>query len=257
MSEGQQHHLNKPMKSAEQKAREEERAAAREKNRRTSGIPTPPANATRVRSGTQPMTSKPSPTVVTSTDDPPAKVVVGTGGRGQSQKGMFGFAYDYHSKATIKATQLATSVPMGTSIQEAAKCMLTTGQDTVLITDENSRLKGILTDTDIVKKVVSEGKNPESAIVEDFMTPNPQTIPSGTLCVDALKLMVENKFRHIPVVRPDGTLDGITDLPRCLATLKIPSWRHRKQWMFSLDCSRQVAMMMMSVVHLLILCCTK
>jgi len=163
------------------------------------------------------MASKPSPTVVTAPDDgAPAKVVVGTGGRPQTQKGMFGFAHDYQSKATIKATQLATSLPVGTSIQEAAKCMLTTGQYTVLITDQDSQLKGILTDTDIVKKVVSEGRNPAEMRVEDFMTPNPQTIPSGTLCVDALKLMVENKFRHIPVVRPDGTLDGITDLPRCL-----------------------------------------
>merc|ERR1740117_1164559 len=163
MNEDRQYHLNKPMKSAEQKAIDEVRADRREKSRRSSAIPTPPST-TRGRSGTQPMASKPSPTVVTAPDDgAPAKVVVGTGGRPQTQKGMFGFAHDYQSKATIKATQLATSLPVGTSIQEAAKCMLTTGQDTVLITDQDSQLKGILTDTDIVKKVVSVGKCPEEA----------------------------------------------------------------------------------------------
>lgn len=130
--------------------------------------------------------------------------------------GEFGFDPEYQCKSQVKAVQMATSVAKGTSVQEAAKSMLTTGQDVVLVTSDQGHLLGILTDTDIVKKVVARGLEPTEVLVDDVMTARPMTVPSGTPCLDALKMMVDKKFRHIPVLASDGTVDGVTDLPRCL-----------------------------------------
>eukprot|EP00656_Telonema_subtile_P007830 TRINITY_DN13679_c0_g1_i1.p1 TRINITY_DN13679_c0_g1~~TRINITY_DN13679_c0_g1_i1.p1 ORF type:complete len:647 (-),score=200.70 TRINITY_DN13679_c0_g1_i1:82-2022(-) len=130
--------------------------------------------------------------------------------------GEFGFDPEYQCKSQVKAVQMATSVTKGTSIQQAAKSMLTTGQDVVLVISDDGHLLGILTDTDIVKKVIAKGADPCEVMVEDIMTARPTTVPSGTPCLDALKMMVDGRFRHIPVLASDGTLDGITDLPRCL-----------------------------------------
>eukprot|EP00658_Telonema_sp_P-2_P078150 TRINITY_DN7248_c0_g2_i2.p1 TRINITY_DN7248_c0_g2~~TRINITY_DN7248_c0_g2_i2.p1 ORF type:complete len:377 (+),score=99.92 TRINITY_DN7248_c0_g2_i2:47-1177(+) len=130
--------------------------------------------------------------------------------------GAFGFAADYRAGQNVQTT-MATDVRPGTTVFEAAKRMRSALSDVVLIAS-GDRLDGILTDTDIVKKVVASGKDPNKVFVEEIMTPRPQTIDASTPCQDALKQMVSKNFRHIPVWSSDsdGSLAGITNLPMCL-----------------------------------------
>ncbi|MDQ1280776.1 MAG: hypothetical protein QG670_2039 [Thermoproteota archaeon] len=59
---------------------------------------------------------------------------------------------------------------------------------------------GIVTERDIIEKVVKTGKDPKKMFVKDVMTKPVVTISSNKSIQDALKMMVDNKRRRLPVV---------------------------------------------------------
>ena len=74
---------------------------------------------------------------------------------------------------------------------------------------ESRRLIGIITDRDIVVNVVAAGRSPESATVEDAMTPNPVSCREEDDVEQALKLMKERQVRRMPIVDGASRLVGI------------------------------------------------
>ena len=59
--------------------------------------------------------------------------------------------------------------------------------------------KGILTERDVLKKVVAEGIDPRRALVKDVMHPEVVTINENASVQDAAKLLMTHYIRHLPV----------------------------------------------------------
>jgi CBS domain-containing protein len=105
------------------------------------------------------------------------------------------------------------------SIVDAAKQLSKLGVGSMPICGEDDRLKGMLTDRDIVVKVLAEGKDPESTTAGDLAQGKPVTIGADDSIEEALDVMREHQVRRLPVI--DGhDLVGIiaqadiaTDLP--------------------------------------------
>ena len=72
---------------------------------------------------------------------------------------------------------------------------------------ERDRLVGLITDRDIVIRVVAEGKHPQSERVGDWLTPDPTTISPEADAREASELMAREQIRRLPVVE-DGQLVG-------------------------------------------------
>lgn len=78
------------------------------------------------------------------------------------------------------------------------------------------RLIGIFSERDILRKVVAAGRDPDAMRVAEAMTPNPRTVGPETSLADALSLMTDGHFRHLPVVEDDGHVIAtlsIRDIP--------------------------------------------
>jgi CBS domain-containing protein len=60
------------------------------------------------------------------------------------------------------------------------------------------KLAGILTERDILLKVVARDID-YTKPVDEFMTPDPVTLPSDATIGDAVTMMIEHDFRHIPI----------------------------------------------------------
>ena len=73
----------------------------------------------------------------------------------------------------------------------------------------SSRLVGIITDRDIVVKVVADDRQIESATVRDAMTNHPAACRAEDDLDQALALMRDRKVRRMPVVDDGGRLLGI------------------------------------------------
>ena len=99
----------------------------------------------------------------------------------------------------------------GDSIRKVAGLMKQedVGSVPVVESADSRRLIGIITDRDIVVKVVAGGRAAESATVKDAMTPNPASCREDDDVDQALKLMKERQVRRMPIVDAEGRLTGI------------------------------------------------
>jgi CBS domain-containing protein len=65
---------------------------------------------------------------------------------------------------------------------------------------EDEALKGILTVNDMTYRVIAEGRDPDKTLLGEIMTPDPDTVGSDTTAIEALRLMQDGDYRHLPVV---------------------------------------------------------
>ncbi|MDM0015635.1 CBS domain-containing protein [Variovorax sp. J22P168] len=92
------------------------------------------------------------------------------------------------------------SVGPQASVRDAACVMTSANCGSVLVMEPPDLLLGILTERDLMTRVLARGVDPERTAVRDVMTPNPICIPPETRVSDAVVLMLERGFRHLPLV---------------------------------------------------------
>ena len=103
------------------------------------------------------------------------------------------------------------------TVAQAAKQMKKANVDASIVLGANGSCAGILTDTDVAKKVLAAGEDPKVLRVREVMTPNPMCVKGTDDAIDALCTMVERKFRHLPVVdATSGKVMGVLDARLCL-----------------------------------------
>lgn len=86
------------------------------------------------------------------------------------------------------------------SVLEAAKKMNEFRVGSALVGSPD-KLEGIMTERDILYKVMGEGKNPENVPVSTVMTPNPETLSESDSIAYAINLMSLGGYRHIPLLQ--------------------------------------------------------
>ncbi len=110
----------------------------------------------------------------------------------------------------IMTKEIVSCVPEDT-VEHAATLMKAEdiGPIPVVESHASRRLLGIVTDRDLVMKVIAEGRNPRSTTLKEVMTPNPVTCKADDDIDDAVDAMAEHKVRRIPVVDDSNRLVGI------------------------------------------------
>ncbi len=88
------------------------------------------------------------------------------------------------------------------SVREAARLMSENHIGALLVMDEG-RLAGIFTERDALNRVLAEGRDPDSTPLSEVMTRDPLTLSPQTASTQALRLMGDVGFRHLPVVEDD------------------------------------------------------
>jgi CBS domain-containing protein len=84
------------------------------------------------------------------------------------------------------------------TIGEAAQKMMDAGRGAAAVSDFG-RLIGILTDRDVLRSVAARTHSSEER-VRSWMTPDPITVAPDTTADEAAKIMLDNGFRHLPIV---------------------------------------------------------
>src|SRR5918912_3868406 len=106
-------------------------------------------------------------------------------------------------------TREVLAVEPSDTIGEAAQKMVEAGVSSVVVSDFG-RLIGILTERDLTRAVAGRTHSSE-ARVREWMTPDPVTLPPSASPKDAAELMLERRFRHVPVVEGDRAI-GIVSI---------------------------------------------
>ncbi len=101
-------------------------------------------------------------------------------------------------------------LPSSTNVSEASKVMATKHIGAVLVMDDG-QLEGIFTERDAVIRVLAERRDPEATQLSEVMTRDPITIAPHSAATDALRLMSEVGFRHIPIAE-GGEVYGVISI---------------------------------------------
>jgi CBS domain-containing protein len=102
------------------------------------------------------------------------------------------------------------SVKDSNTVLEAARYMMEYNIGAVPVLRDGD-LAGILSERDIMNRVVAVGRTPGTTAVSEVMTPNPRAVAADETIDECLFIMREFGFRHLPVV--DGKdLKGVVSL---------------------------------------------
>jgi CBS domain-containing protein len=107
-------------------------------------------------------------------------------------------------------TERPAVVGSGAPLTEAAQLMRERDIGNVLVAD-NGKLQGVLTDRDIVVRLVAEGTDPRSVVVGDVCSRDPICVGPQEDADQVLQLMRTRAVRRVPVVDGDR-LVGVVSL---------------------------------------------
>ena len=89
------------------------------------------------------------------------------------------------------------------TVREACQCMRDPRVGAILVTEGDRRLLSIFTGRDAVHRVLADGKSAATTKLDEVMTRDPTTIPPGKTAIEALRLMQDGRYRHVPIVDGD------------------------------------------------------
>lgn len=95
------------------------------------------------------------------------------------------------------------------NVRAAAK-MMRDRKIAAVVVMEADRLVGIITERDMTCRVIAAGLNPDTAVARDIMTANPDTLSPDDSASDALNMMRERNYRHLPVVKDDRVVGMVS-----------------------------------------------
>jgi CBS domain-containing protein len=96
-----------------------------------------------------------------------------------------------------------------TTVDEVAKLMVANNCGEIPVVDTSDRPIGVVTDRDIVCRVVAEGKNPIGYTAESCMSQPVVTVSADAPLEDVISTMEEHQIRRVPVVDDGGCCAGI------------------------------------------------
>lgn len=96
-----------------------------------------------------------------------------------------------------------------TPLNEVAKLMVECDCGEIPVVDSAKKLVGVVTDRDIVCRIVAEGKNPAAMTAQDAMTQPVISVTEDSSLEDVVALMEEHQIRRVPVVDASGGCCGI------------------------------------------------
>ena len=95
------------------------------------------------------------------------------------------------------------------TVASAVKIMAEKNYGSVVIVDNQSKVIGICTERDILKKLVNGKLNAEKTKISDIMTENPRVGKEDDEVLSWLRTMSNDRFRRLPVVDSQGKIKAI------------------------------------------------
>ena len=102
------------------------------------------------------------------------------------------------------------------SVKEAAEIMNKLEISSVIATRDGKSI-GIITERDLLKRIVAEGKNAKKTRVRDIMSSPLTVIKSDVQLDEAARLMFAKKIKKLPIIDQDKIIGllSLTDIARC------------------------------------------
>ncbi len=111
----------------------------------------------------------------------------------------------------IKGSDQVFTIGQDASVLDAARLMNQHMIGALVIVDQG-RVKGIITERDVLQRVVAEQRDPGATRVEAVMTQQIACCRTDTTIDEAKSIMKNKRIRHLPVVGQDMQLHGMISI---------------------------------------------
>ncbi|HEV2722777.1 MAG TPA: CBS domain-containing protein [Thermoanaerobaculia bacterium] len=98
------------------------------------------------------------------------------------------------------------------SVVEAARIMKREDTGVVPIVDDNRKLVGMITDRDIVVRLLGDGRNPLDCKVSEAMSKSVRSVGEDSMVDEVLSVMRSANVRRVPVCDKSGRVVGIVSM---------------------------------------------
>ena len=96
-----------------------------------------------------------------------------------------------------------------TTVFDAVLDMSKRNFGSVVVIDDERKILGVVTERDVMNKLVAKGLDPKTTLLSDIMTPDPRIARETDDMVDWLRIMSNERFRRLPVVDDEGRLKAV------------------------------------------------
>ena len=112
------------------------------------------------------------------------------------------------------------TIDLKTTLKRAIQIMRNKNIGCVVVTDDAGKLAGILTERDLLQKVAGQNLDHSQCIVDDFMSPAPESSKSEHPLAYALHRMIISDIRYLPLVDENDRPEGIISSRDVIAYMK-------------------------------------
>jgi CBS domain-containing protein len=96
-----------------------------------------------------------------------------------------------------------------TTVADAVAEMSRRSYGSVVVTDADERVQGIVTERDVMTKMVHERRDAATTPLSEIMTAEPRVASADDDVLDWLRIMSNERFRRLPVVDSDGRVTAV------------------------------------------------
>jgi len=96
-----------------------------------------------------------------------------------------------------------------TTVLDAAKAMADKNYGSVIVVDKDDKVIGVVTERDVMNKIVAREIDASQSTLADIMTDKPRIARETDDMIDWLRIMSNERFRRLPVVDEDGRIQAV------------------------------------------------
>ncbi|MFO6464711.1 cyclic nucleotide-binding/CBS domain-containing protein [Jannaschia sp. KMU-145] len=112
-------------------------------------------------------------------------------------------------RAEYRAKPRPLTRPPEAMVSEAVAAMSDKNYGCVIVTDPDDRVIGVVTERDIMNKIVGRGLDAKTTPLSEIMTAEPRLARETDDMVDWLRIMSNERFRRLPVVDDEGRIKAV------------------------------------------------
>ncbi len=108
------------------------------------------------------------------------------------------------------------TVPVEATVADAIRTMIDKSVGAVAVIDEQGVVAGMFTERDVLSRFALSGRDPKSTPVREMMSSIVEMATEATSPSEAMQVMIERHYRHMPIVDERGKVLGICSIRNIL-----------------------------------------
>jgi CBS domain-containing protein len=108
------------------------------------------------------------------------------------------------------------TVPVEATVEAAIQTMIEKAVGAVAVVDEHGIVAGMFTERDVLAKFALSGRDAKSTPVREMMSSIVEMATEATTASEALQVMLERHYRHMPIVDEQGKVLGVCSIRNIL-----------------------------------------